>query len=80
MNLIKELSLKFGIYKENKKIGKMLKDMEKQSKLNPDFKNQEVSEENKKTTIDALENLIKYKSLLGKNCSQEQNFLIQLKK
>lgn len=80
LSLIKRLSLRYGIYKENKRIAKMIKELERKIKANPDLRNEQISEETKKTSTETLQNIIKYKMLLGKNVAQEQKFLNDLNK
>lgn len=80
LSLIKRLSLRYGIYKENKRIAKMIKELGRKIKANPDLRNEQISEETKKTSTETLQNIIKYKMLLGKNVAQEQKFLNDLNK
>lgn len=58
----------------------MIKELERKIKANPDLRNEQISEETKKTSTETLQNIIKYKMLLGKNVAQEQKFLNDLNK
>lgn len=80
MNLIERLSLKFAIYREKRKISRMVNAISKQLKANPELKEQEVSEENKKISTEALQKIIEYKTRLGKHTTLEQKFLKDLNK
>lgn len=80
LSLFKRLSLKYAIYKENKKIARMVRQLGRLIKANPELKTEQISEENKKKSVDALQNIIKYKMLLGLNVAQEQTFLNELNK
>jgi len=71
------MALYYGIYSETKKIKRAVKEMGKRIEADPSLATQNVDEENMKLFVNTMQKLIKYKTELGIDCSQEVSYLKQ---
>lgn len=74
MNIFEKFKYQLKITKEIDKLNKIVKHLEKQTKKNPNIVNQDISEDDKKKSLDSLDKIIRYKSFIGEDASIEKDF------